>query len=1443
MVKESESRFCSNQQTILDALDPIHRSLLMNNSEFESINKSQIVSPNQCLSTNRSHRQPQQQRQEQMMQQLDLKGSTQNKQYYMLSYSEKPDATCACDNDCSKMSNEHFNVPCESQYSVPWNGRKKNMNKMQSKKNVQVRISSHKNRFDERMQLMSSCSPTDSSTYDSESESAATRRNANRRRESISVGSSNSEISSDYHCESSSSDEITSTTDPTAPMIKIVQELTQDRTVVSTIQINKKKVNNFQKSKVDSVPVASNDKPKWKNRQKIIDDNVCNEMLDATSEKDFNNQEKKNSENTVIYSADNIIMGELKAKPKRLPQTMGKLLESRLSRINSENLLMSPNYKLLDSSIASPPASPTSLSARKFQPPKTVPLKSKPLKPSRKPPAKPPRTFTYSSSKTSTDSIGGNTATTLPVDDLNKPTTFQNSSQMSPGGGWAYKKVDSTTTVPTCPTLDDINDFEKTKKIGWVSSMPQREDFLQVFNMLKDDFASASKITTANLTPEPQFRKKEDIDQVDSAVFPKPVFKRQKALSSMDSTCASTPTKRHSVPKSHRSETDVCSKCRHKNMKTRARHSFGKGAIEKTKMFFSASKNMWSKQKQMKRVKSCDDDSGDYEDLDLDKFNMNTTFDFNTNNAAKVDKKTEKYLELTPKQSENSYNVESTRKIIDRFLSSVKRSPPKKPFRQNVLHKDVTRSPSNNEDYFNFNRVVESPKSKDRNFKLSPKKLFFSSAEKQSEIHANSYRSFETEQRDDLKQCIVEYLKNMNEKIEFRSEEELPHLRPRTRTFSTSSEAIDYNPQRDQVVQIDCHPEPTYSKIATSPPKTALSHIMYNDNPNAIYTIVNKTKGPRPVPPTPTNKVYIEDTAFSSTESLDTLSVNNNLADSILNMLEIMTQQKLETSTKKSDSPVSDEQVRTSHFVEPPLMKLTSERFQQSSQPSHFNQEKSSSDGELSIETFDTESLCEDVIRGDSVNNNIVSMIDRLENMDLISAIDVVKSDTDEDFEESVVRTGDDDHYCSIDELDETDGPTLNSKSKKTSETPKNNRLQCEVAAAPSMIEISDQLMLKLTNQIVAQREVRNQLKHAIKICRTTKEFECSSELIEAERLLLLSTKKESCAILELNRIDYEENGLTASPSKCVGTVTIKKIELDLKPEEILEQISHLSYICVCSYRDQVVATQAQERIGNKVKFHDIAIKIEGLNSSFEIQMEVYVLRLPRQLRKYSHESKYHLNKVTKKPLFSNPVKLFSSSAPPSPTPTKDLEESRFRLRGAAIISAKSLSSEKFEIVRKDSWPRNHVYISYNTKSINLKMYDPNTNMTGALRTEFVFELNLCDSGLAGFLIVTDGRRNDSKQEAWCRLTGCTIEISNNENNSVNGKLPTFSIDLTKCTNELFELIEDRFALDVFNDETVGPIHKNRIHRYWISATNQNDLILWLTELNRILKFIKDWNI
>lgn len=130
--------------------------------------------------------------------------------------------------------------------------------------------------------------------------------------------------------------------------------------------------------------------------------------------------------------------------------------------------------------------------------------------------------------------------------------------------------------------------------------------------------------------------------------------------------------------------------------------------------------------------------------------------------------------------------------------------------------------------------------------------------------------------------------------------------------------------------------------------------------------------------------------------------------------------------------------------------------------------------------------------------------------------------------------------------------------------------------------------------------------------------------------------------------------------------------------------------------------------------------------------------------------------------MFANATASSSKSIPKP-------EESRFRLRGTSTISANCLSSEKFEIVRNTSWPKQHVYVSYNTKSLNLKVNGQFANMTGALQTEFICEVSLNDSGLAGYLDIES--ENSTRRGVWCRLAGCRIEGWSNDINCLDGKV------------------------------------------------------------------------
>lgn len=82
---------------------------------------------------------------------------------------------------------------------------------------------------------------------------------------------------------------------------------------------------------------------------------------------------------------------------------------------------------------------------------------------------------------------------------------------------------------------------------------------------------------------------------------------------------------------------------------------------------------------------------------------------------------------------------------------------------------------------------------------------------------------------------------------------------------------------------------------------------------------------------------------------------------------------------------------------------------------------------------------------------------------------------------------------------------------------------------------------------------------------------------------------------------------------------------------------------------------------------------------------------------------------------------------------------------------------------------------------------------------------------------------------------------------------PLLSLDLTKCTTDAIQLADKRtcsipktFVLEMYKDNQVrstGNTGQMALETHYIAAECNTELIKWLTELNRILKFVKDWNI
>jgi Cell division protein anillin len=170
--------------------------------------------------------------------------------------------------------------------------------------------------------------------------------------------------------------------------------------------------------------------------------------------------------------------------------------------------------------------------------------------------------------------------------------------------------------------------------------------------------------------------------------------------------------------------------------------------------------------------------------------------------------------------------------------------------------------------------------------------------------------------------------------------------------------------------------------------------------------------------------------------------------------------------------------------------------------------------------------------------------------------------------------------------------------------------------------------------QINLQRSNKKQLLNARKICQSRPQFECSEELIEAERLLLLSDLNEAAAKRELIRIDNIKREQRAPPPSAntnSGTITFNDFEFPLKDEAAFDAIYKYYYVCAFTYKNQVRMTRAKAPNEGRVYFRKNEIRFKDVEPQFEIKMEVYALRLRMPVRNYSHESKFNLNKVSSK--------------------------------------------------------------------------------------------------------------------------------------------------------------------------------------------------------------------
>ncbi|XP_055311576.1 uncharacterized protein LOC129574129 isoform X2 [Sitodiplosis mosellana] len=371
--------------------------------------------------------------------------------------------------------------------------------------------------------------------------------------------------------------------------------------------------------------------------------------------------------------------------------------------------------------------------------------------------------------------------------------------------------------------------------------------------------------------------------------------------------------------------------------------------------------------------------------------------------------------------------------------------------------------------------------------------------------------------------------------------------------------------------------------------------------------------------------------------------------------------------------------------------------------------------------------------------------------------------------------------------------------------------------------------MNSLIERIRQQQEMRKSILNALEVCRTNSEFHNSRELVEAEQLMLMSSLKECSALEKLIEM-WQSDGETVERVNDLGegVLTIKYMEFELKVDTIFDTHFNYFYLCVCSYRDQVEFTDSRERTDNRIVFNNLKMQFHNLTADFEIRVEIYALRLRK-------------NVPTEK-----------SSEPFIPK----CDSSRFRLQGKTLLTSTNLSrkhvSSSYHSPRKLQRNSNgkYVYTSYGLISPAIVLCGQGNTLCDSLKIGYQEQLYFLDSKANGFLNIADSKQKWDR--LWCRIDGFSMNFWNYPQDVNDTQSPILTLNLDQCNYRTKSLLVDReicprprtFKIDVVHAVDPEKRDRNRcIQSYFISAENQLDLELWLSEIQKIFEMIKSWNI
>lgn len=662
-------------------------------------------------------------------------------------------------------------------------------------------------------------------------------------------------------------------------MICIVQEMSRDRTVTSTVEIDRKKIREFKKNQK-------------KHRPKIIDDTFCEEILNETlnmaqksNEKKYgknidknaakpntdeckhvgkNLNSKKNTKNVQSFVSDGFVMSKLNASPKYTGKSIGRLLAHRLE----QNTLTNMRRTILEKTAFDILISDKEKQRKK----KLMEL----------PPIKPPRSFIASASSSPLSKQSVESSATIPIEDLHRPSSIgfvtpssasnynnhRNRPQFSETSthiGWIQpeRSVKNESAPPSNSLHFYTANDSKANEIGW-SHLKEDIDTVDCPNLTAQEFEKFS----ANLDENRYIHLSTPIkDKPDSILNNSQFVTANQFDSSMSRILENGGVDRNGR----------CLKCHGTKIKkspnllsSKTGKRIGKAALKRTKTFIDSSKQWMkkpsSKSKEVKTCNHCNHNDAEVFSTPLKSADNTARFNSDSYCSHQYQKDMKKVLNLTPNINANAGQVAlnpSPERNTNRVAEHLLRAIPEKPIRKSVssqVNETTTVSYATPQTSFNFNRIVDSPavNKKVEPNKASPSKFVTklnqlakgSKALFRNKTNGNSpkqlnpadmkhyYKSYNGNDVDNRVPLMGELLQNLRDKMENdkqiatdpsskqESEQRLPSARKslfRARTLSTSSgDLLDEESICGKIAEIDLHdePEPLYAEIKQPPIST-----------------------------------------------------------------------------------------------------------------------------------------------------------------------------------------------------------------------------------------------------------------------------------------------------------------------------------------------------------------------------------------------------------------------------------------------------------------------------------------------------------------------------------------------------------------------------------------------------------------------------------------------